>query len=246
MKKNKAEKIIKQLAVGYDLIADDFSESRYKIWPEMTVWQKHILAGQKILDIGCGNGRMMQLLTDKNIEYVGFDISGKLINIARDKCQQYSFKTVDFQVGDMRHLPYQENIFDIILAVAVLHHLPHPDNRWQALQEIYRILKPGGLLLMNNWYFWNAYANKKYQIKKQILVNWWRGLEKQGLFIPWKNTNGQPIMNRYYYAYKKKELAHLLNQSGFLVVSHQVVGRQIIENKTAKFESLLTVAQKPS
>lgn len=246
MKKNKAEKIIKQMLVGYDLIADDFSDTRYKVWPEMKVWQKYFSDGQKVLDVGCGNGRMMQLLAGKKIAYFGCDISNQLINIAKDKCQQYNFKTVDFQVADIRKLPYANKTFDVLLTVAVLHHLPHPDNRWQALQEMYRVLKPGGLLLMNNWYFWNNFANKKYQIKKQTLINWLRGLEKQALIIPWKNYQGQVLFNRYYYAFHKRELGKLLEQTGFILQQNQVIRREEKANQNSKFESLLSIAQKPT
>ncbi len=246
MKKERAEKIINQLAAGYDLIAEDFSATRYKIWSEMKGWDYYIRDGQKILDIGCGNGRMMALLADKKIDYFGCDISNKLITLAKRKCQQYSFKTADFQVADIRSLPYGDNFFDVVLAVAVLHHLPHPDNRWQVLQEIYRVLKPGGLLLMNNWYFWNTYANKKYQIKKQILINWLRGLEKQALLIPWKDHQGKILFNRYYYAFHKKELGSLLTQIGFILRENYVISRQEKDQSSGKFESLISIAQKPN
>ncbi len=246
MKKNKAEKIIKQISVGYDLIAKDFSDTRYKVWPEMNTWQQYFSEGQKVLDVGCGNGRMMQLLSDKQLDYVGCDISSQLINIAKYKCQQYNFKTADFQVADIRKLPWPDQTFDVLLAVAVLHHLPHPENRWQALQEMYRVLKPGGLLLMNNWYFWNNYANKKYQIKKQMLVNWLRGLEKQALLIPWKNQQGKVLVNRYYYAFHKRELGKLLEQTGFILQKNQVFSREERINQDNKFESLISMAKKPT
>lgn len=246
MKKSKAEKIIKQMSDGYNLIANDFSESRYQVWPEMIAWQKYFKDGQKVLDIGCGNARMTQLFVDKKIEYVGCDISAELINIAKAKCQQYNFKTVDFQVVDIRQLPWLDDNFDIVLAVAVLHHLPHPDNRWRALQEMYRVLKPGGMLLMNNWYFWNAYANKKYHIKKQILVNWLRGIERQALLIPWKNNQGKVLFTRYYYAFHKRELGKLLEKTGFILQQNQVFSRQEKSNQNNKFESLLSIAQKPN
>ncbi len=230
---------------NYNLIADDFSDSRYKVWSEMKFWENYFHDGQKVLDVGCGNGRLVQLLSNKQVDYFGCDISDKLITLAKGKCQQYNFKTFDFQVADIRQLPYQDHIFDIVLAVAVLHHLPHPDNRWQALQEIYRVLKPGGLLLMNNWYFWNATANKKYQIKKQMLINWLRGLEKQALLIPWKNSQGRVVINRYYYAFHKRELAELVKQSGFVLEHNEIVSRQSNQSSKILFESLLTTARKP-
>jgi tRNA (uracil-5-)-methyltransferase TRM9 len=244
MNTKKAEKIINNLQTGYDIVAEHFSNTRYVLWPEMLAWQEYLQDGQTVLDLGCGNGRLLEMCRNNKVKYTGYDISTELIQIAKEKCQQYSVPEASFQVGDMRFLPFASASFDIVFAVASLHHLPHQINRWQALSEIYRVLRPGGLLLMTNWYFWNTFTNHKYQIKKQLLLNWLRGLDKHGLYIPWKDQAGKIKIQRYYYAFKKRELSTLLGKIGFNIISNSIVQRQ--ENKAGlkNFESLVTVAKK--
>jgi alkylated DNA repair protein alkB family protein 8 len=244
MNEKKAEKIIKSLQVGYDQVAQHFSDTRFMLWPEMRDWKNYIKDGQNILDIGCGNGRLLELFAEKKVQYTGLDISAELIKIANKKCQQYNVSQISFQVGDMRYLPFANDSYDLVFAVSALHHLPHHLNRWLALSEIFRVLRPGGLLLMTNWYLWNTFSNRKFQIKKQTLLNWWRGLDIHGLYIPWKDVQGKIQTQRYYYAFKKRELASVLEKVGFEVVLNKIVSRQEIKEQTNTFESLVTIAKK--
>lgn len=244
MNEKKAEKIIKSVQVGYDQVAQHFSDTRSMLWPEMRAWDKYIKDSQNVLDIGCGNGRLLELFSNKSVYYTGLDISAELIKIAQEKCQQYNVPQASFQVGDMRYLPFANGSYDLVFAVSALHHLPHHANRWQALTEIFRVLRPGGLLLMTNWYFWNTFTNRKFQIKKQLLLNWLRGLDVHGLYIPWKDTQGKVQTQRYYYAFKKRELVSVLEKVGFEVVMNNIVSRQENEAHTNTFESLVTIAKK--
>jgi len=246
MNKSKAEKIISKVKADYNLIAGYFNQTRKFLSPEMKAWGIYIKSGQKILDVGCGNGRLMELFKNNTIEYYGVDLSDELIAIAKKECQKYNLIKANFQVANMLDLPFADNIFDLVFCVSALHHIPSAVGRWQAVQEMQRVLKPGGLLAMNNWYFWNKYTNKKYSIKKQTRLNWLRGLDKGGILIPWKDKEGKILVRRYCYAFTKPEMKKLVETNGFIILENKIVSRQNFNtNKEKGFESLITIVRKP-
>ena len=90
----------------------------------------------KILDLGCGNGRLFSMLKDKNVKYVGIDSSDELIKIAKDRYQGENLK---FLVVEALMLPFPDNSFNKIFSVAVLHHLPSDDIRLESLKQQQRV-----------------------------------------------------------------------------------------------------------
>ena len=159
MKKETAEKILAKNKELYDQIAKDFSITRTKLWPEFEYFKGYLQNNQAILDLGCGNGRLLELLKDYQIDYLGIDNSQKLIEQAKKKWLNH-----DFQVSDILDLSFLNKKFEIVFCVAVLHHIPSSRLRAKVLREIYSVLKPGGKLLMTNWNLWQK-RYLKYIIK---------------------------------------------------------------------------------
>ena len=95
----------------------------------------------KILDLGCGNGRNM---TYENMIFTGYDSSEEFIQICKSK-------GLDAVEGDMCNLPFETNSFDHIICIASFHHLITTERREKALEEMVRILKPGGKILLSVW-----------------------------------------------------------------------------------------------
>jgi len=83
MKQSIAKKILKENKKIYEILAEDFSRTRDQNWPEIEKLTKYVRKGDKILDLGCGNGRLYKILKNKKVEYTGIDISEKLIEIAK-------------------------------------------------------------------------------------------------------------------------------------------------------------------
>jgi ubiquinone/menaquinone biosynthesis C-methylase UbiE len=140
-----AKYLLEKTREDYNLLAEDFSRTRSVVWEELKLLGKYILPGDKILDLGCGNGRLLQILGEKNIEYFGVDNSEKLIKIAKEKylhppqvfgTQKFGRARINFQVADALNLPFSDNFFDKVYSIAVLHHIPSTEFRLQFLKEI--------------------------------------------------------------------------------------------------------------
>lgn len=205
-----------QLEDAYDTIASAFSETRAVVWGEFLFVKKLITDGQNIVDVGCGNGRFMQLVGEKKVSYTGIDNSAKLLEKAQAFASGFPNVKSAFIKGSMLEIPLKDNSFDLALCIATLHHIPSQELRQKAVQELWRILKPGGILILSNWYLLGV---KKYLFQQLI-----QRIQKPGLyggcgvrdfFIPWNLVNEGKIVFRYYYAFTKKELLKLLNQAGF-------------------------------
>ncbi len=115
----------------------------------MVVEMAKIKPGDKVLDVGCGTGNLT--LTAK--KYVGasgsvygIDASPEMIGEARKKAKHSSLEAV-FEVGLIEKLPYPDATFDVVISRLVIHHLPD-DLKRRGFAEIFRVLKPGGLLFL--------------------------------------------------------------------------------------------------
>jgi len=94
----------------------------------------------KVLDAGCGGGLLSQLLKQKfKMEIIGVDFADEALKLARKRGVQA--RKADLE----KRLPFKNNTFDLIIFCQVIEHLFNPD---QALQEIYRVLKKGGSLIV--------------------------------------------------------------------------------------------------
>jgi len=108
-----------------------------------------IKAGDQVLDVGCGSGRLTlaaQQWVGENGEAVGIDPSPEMIEVARQNAKRAGSK-VKFELGVAESLPFPDVSFDVVLNQLMLHHLPE-DLKQRALAEMRRVLKPGGVCLI--------------------------------------------------------------------------------------------------
>lgn len=101
-------------------------------------------AGKKILEIGCGNGVGTLLIGEffKPSEFIATEPDQKLVEIARVK-NRHTKAVVE--PGDAADLRFQSNEFDAVIGLSVIHHIPN----WQVcVDELFRVIKPGGLLIL--------------------------------------------------------------------------------------------------
>lgn len=213
MKPDIVNKILSETETGYDRMADKFSETRKYFWRDLEFIGDYAKDGDKVLDYGCGNGRLLELISGKNIEYTGVDVSQKLIDIAKLK---YPGENINFSKIDPRQhsLAFESNSFNVVYSIAVFHHFPSAELKNEIVKELYRVTKPGGHIIVTAWNLWQ----KKYL--KNILKNWLdkisgkSDLDWNDCYVAFKNNQGE-IFHRYHHVFTKRELEKLFEKAGF-------------------------------
>jgi len=185
-------------------VFDQIAESWYRVrhWPllrkeleELTQrWQSG-----KLLNIGCGHGADF-LPFRQGFELWGIDFSPQMLKQAQRYSTKFSF-CANLVTADMRSLPFLDNSFDWIIAVAAYHHIKGQDDRESAFRELKRVLKPGGEAFLTVW-------------NKGQPRFWLKSKEQQ---IPWR-LRGETVY-RYYHLFSYGEIKKLVTKVGLEILS---------------------------
>lgn len=214
MNKKIAQRLLNRVVEDYNTIASQFDRTRQKDWKEFDLFLKYIKKGAKIADLGCGNGRLYKYLkTKKEIKYIGIDNNNSLL--AKAKKQHNNAKFIN---GDLLKLPLKTESIDIAIAVASIHHIPSQKLRAKSLQEIARIIKNNGILIVTAWnLFQPKYKKFIWQSRLRHILSLGK-YDARDTFIPWGKTG----VKRYYYAFKEKELQKLLEKNNFKIIEKKI------------------------
>jgi ubiquinone biosynthesis O-methyltransferase len=126
--------------------------------------------GEAILDIGCGNARDILPLVRGGSTVVGVDLSAGMIEQARSDLAAAGICDVDLQVGDVTALKFGPQRFDKILCSEVIEHVP---DTGLAVQEMFRVLKPGGTLVISTPNRRSWYGFDRYVLWTHVLMRKW-------------------------------------------------------------------------
>jgi len=115
-------------------------------------------------------------------------------------------------------LPFPNNFFDKIYSISVLQHIPSEEFRLQFLREIKRILRPGGLLILRVWDLWRRKKGRKLILRHTLLkITGKSKLDFKDIFLPWKNSRGKILTQRYLHCFTKRELEKLIKKTGLKI-----------------------------
>lgn len=115
--------------------------------------------GKRVLEIGVGAGTDHVRWARHGAELTGIDLTQAGIDLTRERLTLEGLES-DLRVADAENLPFEDASFDIVYSYGVLHHSPDTDR---CLDEVYRVLKPGGTALImlynvTSWTAWNLWA----------------------------------------------------------------------------------------
>ena len=145
MNKDYADYLLKYSQETYNELAESFAKTRKGFWSDLNFLMDYIKPGQRLLDLGCGNGRLFGVIKDKNVKYIGVDNSEGLLLEAH---KQFPGHKEKFIKADALNLPFKDNEFDLIVSIAVLQHIPSKNYRIQFLQQCLRTLDKNGKLIL--------------------------------------------------------------------------------------------------
>lgn len=188
----------------YSIIANKFDITRKnKIWKNVDIFLKSNINKNKplkLLDYGCGNGKYIPYFMNY-FDYHALDNCSEFINMINKR-----YPNIKTSLCDVCQNNYKDNYFDIIISIAVIHHLSTEDKRITMLKEISRILKSNGKCLITAWTSDVDYGIKSLQpFKKSIKLN-----DNNDYLIPWNNNND--IFYRYYHLFNVNEFNELIDK----------------------------------
>jgi alkylated DNA repair protein alkB family protein 8 len=166
----------------YAAIAEHFAASRLVSDLALTSILPYLPGGAKVVDAGCGNGRLALLLDRERpgSSYVGVDAVPELIAEARSQASRITHTDVVFEVLDItqqhwtRELPFFS--FDCAVALAVLHRVPGFDLRARVLRDIGSLLEPERYVVLSTWRF------LAHERTRRKIVGWHRvGIDEDEL-----------------------------------------------------------------
>ena len=193
------------VADTYDRIAGHFAKTREYAWPEV---ESFVADGPRVslaLDLGCGNGRHAEVLAERADRVVGVDVSRELLAEARDRAAERDF-AVDLLVGDAAILPLRDDVADLAVYVATLHHLPTRADRVRSLDELARVLVPDGRALVSAW----STAHDRFD-----------AMEGFDTTIDWTLPGGETVP-RFYHIYDPGEFRADLDASDLVCEEFEV------------------------
>lgn len=200
---------MKSIVDTYNEIGNDFDKTRRVMWPEFGAVKKLLLdrvrnsdKKLRMLDSGCGNGRMAHFFKDFPLSYYGYDGSKTLIKKAKEWWAAEGGEAklkAHFSRGEILTKTY-EKPFDVILSSAVIHHLPSRELQLAYLKKLHSLLSEDGFLYISTWNLWQPkYINT---IDKKT----------HACYVPWGKKT------RFYYAFEHSEFVNLLTKAGFITL----------------------------
>jgi demethylmenaquinone methyltransferase/2-methoxy-6-polyprenyl-1,4-benzoquinol methylase len=146
-KARKVGEVFHSVASRYDLMNDVMSAGLHRLWKRFTIESSGVLPGNRVLDIAGGSGDLSRLFA-KKVGKLGqvilTDINASMLAVGRDRMLDEGLAVPAAQC-DAEKLPFPDNYFDCVSVAFGLRNMTHKDR---ALKEMYRVIKPGGRLLV--------------------------------------------------------------------------------------------------
>ena len=202
----------------YDRIAGHFSSTREYAWPEVESFLASATDGtparptlnkpvELAIDIGCGNGRHTESLIEYVDHVVGVDVSRGLLHEARIRADSRGYADATWFVhGDAAALPICDDVIDLGVYVATIHHLRPRSARVRSLNELSRVLRPGGVALVSAW----STAHDRFDREAGFDTT-----------LDWTLPGGETVP-RFYHIYAPEEFEADIEASELELRTHQV------------------------
>lgn len=164
-------------AIEHELGTPEFFE-RFRLLREQveppalqaSLYRYDAFAGRRVLDVGCGNGYVLSQYARHHARATGVDLTARGIGLSRQRFRIEGLAG-EFAQSNAEALPFRTASFDLVVSVGVLHHTP---DTTRAVDEIHRVLKPGGTFLVM-LYHRNSLAYRwVFSVGRFLKPKYWR------------------------------------------------------------------------
>lgn len=115
---------------------------------KLNIITSYMYPSVRVFELGCGTGTVALKLADHAAHIQAVDVSSAMLEIARQKAKDKAIENVSFEHQDVVAMAVEEHSQDMVMALSVLHLLPH---KRKVLAKLYAMLKPGGVLVSNTF-----------------------------------------------------------------------------------------------
>jgi len=144
VKKKFVRKMFDDISPSYDFLNHFLSFGIDIYWRKNFIQKINIKNDISILDVACGTGDVgFEILKRHSVTVIGIDLSPKMVELAQNKSRLKKVDNISFIEGDAENLPFESNSIDCL---TISYGFRNISNYEKALEEFYRVLKPGGKL----------------------------------------------------------------------------------------------------
>ena len=215
-KEKKVHAVFENISNNYDHMNSVISFQQHIKWRKKTMRAMNVQKGSSALDVCCGTGDWSIALAEAvgpNGKVIGLDFSKNMLSVGEEKITNQGLKNVELIHGNAMELPFQDNTFDYVTIGFGLRNVPDYN---QVLREMYRVVKPGGLVVCLEtsqptlWGFKQGY----FFYFKYIMPLFGKVFAKSYKEYAWLNESAREFPGM-------KELAHMFENAGLVNVSYK-------------------------
>jgi ubiquinone/menaquinone biosynthesis C-methylase UbiE len=129
-----------KVAQEANVLEEDMDSQKARMWLDI-LGLEGALRGRNVLECACGTGKLTTVLARQARSVRSFDISPESVRITTQRIEKEHLNNVQVEVASMEELPYEDESFDIVVGLFILHHLADLE---QGIKQIFRVLRPGG------------------------------------------------------------------------------------------------------
>ena len=215
-KEKKVHKVFENISQNYDKMNSVISFQQHIIWRKATMKLMDVKKGSKALDICCGTGDWSIALaeaTGPDGHVTGLDFSENMLKVGEEKVKSLNLQNVELIHGNAMELPFEDNSFDYVTIGFGLRNVP---DYLRVLQEMHRVLKPGGMAvcLETSQPTMPGFRQAYYFYFKHIMPLFGKLFAKSYEEYSWLQESARDFPGM-------KELAGLFKQAGFVNVAYK-------------------------